>query len=142
MKNKIFLWHHFSNFKCFGHYKIINIDSREDNMANKIVDILHVRMAGWPKSNKFSMLSFKEALQGPSDLMVCFGTFHRLHNINNSINAKVVTHSKSLRSLIGDNNTFRQIKNTLFSFSLCCPVIHGKYCCLCAILLPVSRYWR
>ena len=64
------------------------------------MDILHVR----DEKGKLVMTSsslLQEALQGPSDLMVCFGTFHRLHNINNSINAKLVTQNKSKRSLIG-----------------------------------------
>ena len=42
--------------------------------------------------------------------MVCFGTFHRLHNINNSINAKIVTHNKSLRSLIGECVSYKNEK--------------------------------
>ena len=58
---------------------------------------------------------FKEALQGPSDLMVCFGTFHRLHNINNSINAKIVTHNKSLRSLIGECASY-EMKSIFYTY--------------------------
>ena len=43
----------------------------------------------------------QEALTGPSDLMVCFGTWLRLHNVNTSLNSKPVIQRRSKRSLMG-----------------------------------------
>ena len=43
----------------------------------------------------------QEALTGPSDLMVCFGTWLRLHNVNTSLNSKPVIQRRRKRSLLG-----------------------------------------
>ena len=36
-----------SNFKCFGHYRLDRFHSREENRANRYVDILHVRLLAY-----------------------------------------------------------------------------------------------
>lgn len=48
----------------------------------------------------------QEALTGPSDLMVCFGTWLRLHNVNTSLNSKPVIQRRSKRSLMGNFHLF------------------------------------
>ena len=45
---------------------------------------------------------YQEALTGPSDLMLCFGTLYRMHNVNTSLNSKLVVEQKMKRNLFGN----------------------------------------
>ena len=74
-----------SNLKCFGYYNLENVRSYKTVQWTQSVDYLH------------------EFFTSPSDLMVCFGTMHRLYNVNTSFNSKVVIEKKRKQRLLGKN---------------------------------------
>ena len=45
----------------------------------------------------------QEFLSGPSDLMICFGTAHRLLNVSSSLNSKLLDKKKEIRKFSGIN---------------------------------------
>ena len=79
---------------------------------------------------KYLSFPLQEGFSGPCDLMICFGTFHRLANVNTSLNSKTLDAKKEKRKLLGKNISTELIYNLWPGFSCSVSVLCCQWCIL------------
>ena len=78
-------------------------------LNTKFTSTLTLTTPGWdllslslsPEISYIATFTIQEGFSGPCDLMICFGTFHRLANVNTSLNSKTLDAKKEKRNLFG-----------------------------------------